>query len=272
MRAFESPNHPARAAGMPRAKLGRGGTAAGALPVLDEHVPSTGIPASWSRAQKRCYQRLNSWLLVQESRKIGVLFVTLTSSPLSAGRSLSADHRELRRRVYRRCASTLGAGELLHFTVETTEGNGVLHLLWAWRPQGSPEPCAFYLPHRWLSKEWDRVHKAPVVVVKRYRYGSRQRLGRYCVAQYLSDQRSAFVGYRYSRGSFPFPVAAAWARVKAVFPEPRVCGECRGKLKDRGSAALNTVRAHHPPRDRRAMLKLWGDVLQGRCPVPEPET
>jgi hypothetical protein len=50
---------------------------------------------TWGRQQRSCYHRLTSWLLVKEDKGAGLLWITLTSSPSSRGRSLWKDHKEL---------------------------------------------------------------------------------------------------------------------------------------------------------------------------------
>jgi hypothetical protein len=138
----------------------------------------------------------------------------------------------------------------------------VLHLLWAWQPRLGRRGVAFYILQAWLSRTWAEIHGAPMVWVTRYR-GGRTRLSRYMVSQYVGNQ-SAFVRYAWSWRTFGFALVKAWARVRALFPLPRVCRECRNLLRRQGSAGLDSVRSHHPPVDRRALLTMWSDVLLGR--------
>src|SRR5438445_491267 len=83
--------------------------------------------------------------------------------PSSRGRSLWKDHKELLRRVER----TFGFKGVEHFGVETGEGLGVLHLLWAWQPRPGRRGVAFYIPQAWLSRTWAEIHGAPMVWVTR---------------------------------------------------------------------------------------------------------
>jgi hypothetical protein len=56
------------------------------------------------------------------------------------------------------------------FVLETTEGNGVLHMVWAWRGARS-----FYVPQAWLSEQWEKIHGAPVVWVRKMGLARRRR-------------------------------------------------------------------------------------------------
>ncbi len=58
--------------------------------------------------------------------------------------------QELRRRVER----DLGFNDLRLFVIETSEGNGVLHMVWAWRGSRS-----FFIEQEWLSQEWEKIHE-----------------------------------------------------------------------------------------------------------------
>lgn len=75
-----------------------------------------------------------------------------------------------------------------YIRIRTNEGNGVLHIVYA----------GTYIPQTWLSRNWKEIHNSPIVDV---RSASRTKgLGRYVVAQYLSDQRCSFIRYSWSWG------------------------------------------------------------------------
>lgn len=226
-----------------------------------------GCTFEWSRQQKRCFGRAVSWLTVQEADRADVLWVTLTSSPASRKGLLWRHHRELLRRVDRK----LGFKAVRTFVIETGEGYGVLHCLWAWVPPVGVAAGTFDIKGgagSWLSGAWDEIHGAYIVDSTPYRYGTGDTLSRYAVSQYVGGQ-SAFVRYAWSWRSFGYSLPSAWACVRSWYPYPRVCQGCRDLLRLEGSAATGRVREHHPMPDKRAMLAYWRDVLLGYTPVPD---
>jgi hypothetical protein len=132
----------------------------------------------------------------------------LSSSPESDRGRLSYNHKRLRQVISRR----FGYSGIQFAQVRTSEGFGVLHILWAW--QGSR---SFYIPQEWLSGEWQRIHRAPVVWVSRVGSGKwdRHRVGKYMVTQYCANQRG-FEHLSYSWWSLPFSLARGWETVKAL--------------------------------------------------------
>ncbi len=132
----------------------------------------------------------------------------LSTAPGGDARKLAYHHKRLRQSLERK----LGFKGVEFFQVETTEGNGVLHVVWAWRGERS-----FYVPQDWLSSEWKRIHGAPIVWVSRIGSGQRDRdkVGRYMVAQYCGGQ-SGFVRFSYSWWSCEFPLAKCWETLKTL--------------------------------------------------------
>lgn len=130
----------------------------------------------------------------------------------------------------------LPAGRIGHLQVRTTEGNGVLHLLWILRYLPGERRRRFWISQRWLSKEWERLHGAKVVWVKQYDKGpkSRRNFSRYVVTQYFADQ-VAIAYHSYSRKLFGFPLVKVWRAFM---------GLCAGVGKPR-------------------VYELWNRVLQG---------
>lgn len=168
----------------------------------------------WSDKQKRCYQRMMTLLLYWQSHNYKIIRLDLTSSNESDAEKLRYNHRQLRRMV----EVKYGYKNIEDFVVETTEGNGVLHILWAWRPPSGFAQKDLFIGKRWLSRKWQQLHKAKITHIQRYRIeeiGSRKRVSRYLVSQYLSDQGSAFVRYSYSwRRSIGYPIAKLWQLFK----------------------------------------------------------
>ncbi len=200
---------------------------------------------TWTRQQKRvrrvCLDRLRYW----QAHGYAVLWVTLTSgvpedgaSPMRGdgrGYQLKEDFQELRRRV----ADRWNMSPFEYVCIETAEGHGVLHMLWAARVP----KAQFYIPYTWLSKEWARVHGAWSVWVARVvdSEKSRRRLSRYIVSQYCGGQ-DALVRVSQSRLGFAFGKCRKallkalrdctdrylyYGRIKEVFAENlgRVCGQ-----------------------------------------------
>jgi hypothetical protein len=115
--------------------------------------------------------------------------------------------QELRRRVER----VLGFAHVEMFTVETSEGNGVLHMVWA-----HEGPQSFYIPQDWLSDQWTQIHGAPVVWVRKMRVDRKdiKCVGRYFALQYLSDQRGALVRMSWSWWRSRVALARGWEALK----------------------------------------------------------
>jgi hypothetical protein len=106
----------------------------------------------------------------------------------------------------------LGFAGVEFFQVQTTEGNGVLHVVWAWRGQRS-----FYVPQAWLSSEWERIHGASIVWVSRIGgdESDRSKVSRYMVAQYCGNQ-SGFVRFSYSWWKCDFALSKSWETLKRM--------------------------------------------------------
>lgn len=164
--------------------------------------------APWSRKQKRHYQTIMSVLHRWEHRSMSVVWVMLTTGKGGDRRKLREHLWELERRVCRE----RGKSKIEHVVVDTTEGNGVLHILWA--AEGS-----LYVDQAWLSSEWEKIHGARYVWISRYRKGTRGRLSRYMVSQYMSGQAGAGVRISWSwKTTFTVPIKAAWRAIKRASP------------------------------------------------------
>jgi len=202
-------------------------------PSLDRHVVSSDVEARvvcesgeksglasgeavvcWSRKQKRGYNRVLSCLQYWHSHGYQLLWVMLSTGVDGSKSRLSDDHYRLRRMVER-----LGFAGIEHFQVRTSEGNGVLHTIWAWKCPDGVRSKSFYVSQRWLSRAWLSIHDAPIVWISRIRGNKRDmfRVARYCIAQYLGEQS----GYEYMsyswRRSFGFPLVGCWRKFKELF-------------------------------------------------------
>ena len=111
----------------------------------------------WTRQQRRVSQRLTSWCYETKSRGCELLRVDLTTASrgtISLSKTSSGNADDVQRE--------LGLKKIEMFVVETSEGNGVLHMIWDW--QGGRQ---FIVGESWLSRQWERIHGAPIVFIRR---------------------------------------------------------------------------------------------------------
>lgn len=163
---------------------------------LDNYVQITPNPSSplkpsfnrgsWSHQQKRVYHRCMSLLHYWMSYGYQILWVTLTSSDKSDVDQLNDHFTTLKKRIER----TFSYANIEHLAIRTDEGNGVYHLFLAYKLQKGRRQKRFYIPQRWLSKQWDDIHSARVVWIESVENSpsSKKRLSRYCVSQYCANQ------------------------------------------------------------------------------------
>lgn len=137
---------------------------------------------SWSKKQKRAYQRAKSGVRVADILKVPIKHLILTTSPSGVGRDLSTDFQILRKRIFRKFGFNLA-----YFKVRTNEGYGVLHILYR---------SHRYLPQPWLSANWLDIHKSSYVWIKEVPDTD---IARYVVTQYVASQ-----GTSYQRCSWSF--------------------------------------------------------------------
>jgi len=185
---------------------------------------------SWDRKQKRAYHKALTLLRHFSVCGHQVFFVTLTGSPQSDAKQLSYHHERLKLSAIRK----LGLPGLEHFKVITSEGHGVIHALWAIPPaQKGFRDSAVFIPQKWLSEEWLRIHGAKIVDIRRVNMAnhSRRRLSRYIVSQYCSGQ-SGFVRSDYTRPKWlGFSIRSTWARLKREWHSLKpICGLHFGDL------------------------------------------
>ncbi len=169
----------------------------------------------WSRKQKRGYQRIRSLLWFWECHDFKVLWVMLSTAPGGDASKLTYRHKILRQRIERK----LGYAGIEHYQVRTEEGNGVLHVFWAWRPAPGQRTRNFWIDQEWLSEQWSQIHGASVVWIGAYRPGrkSRNRLSRYVISQYVQDQ-NGYVNMCWSwKRSLGFPLGAVWNTLKGMW-------------------------------------------------------
>ncbi len=116
----------------------------------------------WSRKQWRVFQRLTSWCYEAKSRGCQLARVDLTTASGGPAPFLRKHLQELRRRIER----DLGYPGIETFVVETSEGNWVLHMVWAWVGDRT-----FIVDQGWLSEQWEKIHGAFIVYIRRMNLG-----------------------------------------------------------------------------------------------------
>ncbi len=188
-----------------------------ALPSPESSSPLS-CPARlrWSRQQKRVYQESMSYLTFWQAHGYMVLWVMLSSAVPGGLQTLTRDFQRLREEIERK----LGFRGMEFLAVKTREGNGVIHGYLAWKG-----PRVFYLPQRWLSHTWERIHGAPYVWVSKVKLGKghRSRLSRYIVSQYLAGQGALVRVSSSSKRTFGFGLRRVWAEFrKGALPAARV--------------------------------------------------
>lgn len=211
-------------ADLARSKNGGGGVVAspsdavdGGRPSLDRYRPSSnsGTKNGWDKKQKRGYHRVQSCLQYWQAHGYQVLWVMLSTASGGDASKLAYHHQRLRQRIEAR----LGYQGLQHYQVRTSEGNGVLHIFWAWRARDGCRQRSFYVKQAWLGIQWQDIHSAPIVWIVRVRRGraSINKVSRYCMSQYVSGQ----AGYEYMSWSwgrtFGFPLVACWRAFKGIW-------------------------------------------------------
>ena len=160
--------------------------------------------------RKRLYRTLASLILIWTAHGYQMLRVDLTSAVGADYSKLRSRYKQLRRKI----ESEFDYPGIENFIIETSEGNGVLHMILAWKDKSLINPRKFYIPKQWLSDEWSKLHEGSIIVyVAKYENGetSRKRLSRYLVSQYMANHSSALVRYSYSWGrSLGVPLGKTW--------------------------------------------------------------
>ena len=204
------------------------------------NISHSSASGGWSRQQKRCFQRLNSFILEAQGRGCQLYRVDLTTSPAGDRQKLRKHLQELRRRIERRWGIWIEM-----FIVETGEGFGVLHMVWAIKCE---RPV--FIPQAWLSDEWLEIHGAFRVWISRMGGGrnSVKRVSRYFSSQYLSGQ-CEIVRVSWSWWRARVAIASAWMWFK---------GELR---KSSEASTWVGINPNVITIGREAMIKGWEKLL-----------
>lgn len=206
--------------------------------------------SSWNRQQKRVYNRLTSFMLEAESRGAQLFRVDLTTAPGGDAGKLAVHSRELRRRVKREYGY-----DVEQFQVETNEGHGVYHCVWA-----IVSDRAVYIHQAWLSSMWQEIHGAHRVWIKRVSTKYHQKnAARYLAAQYLAGQDgTALVRMSYSWKKCKLSLGRGWSSFRRL-----VADRCPVLWYERMYGRDVPVRDLLPMGD---IVAAWRDLIQfGWC-------
>ena len=106
----------------------------GAPPFLDKeggNLPRDTVRPLWVKKQWMTRQAVIDRLRYWQGNGYQCLWVTLTSAPNSPDKRLRGDFQVLRKRIER----VLGFSRVEYVCVDTREGHGVLHMIWAEGPE-----------------------------------------------------------------------------------------------------------------------------------------
>jgi hypothetical protein len=157
-----------------------------------------------------------SYLTYWQTHGYMVIWVMLSSAHPGGLETLTRHFQRLREAIERK----LKFEGLEFLAVKTREGHGVIHGFLAWKGDR-----LFFVPQRWLSQTWERIHGAPVVWVAAVKRGGadRRRLSKYLVSQYLAEQNALVRLSSSSMRTFGFGLRRVWAEFrKHTSPDGRV--------------------------------------------------
>ena len=170
-------------------------------------VLNYGDSSTLGRKRRSTYQRLMTLLNRWEYQRRSIIRMDLTTAIGGDSSKLSDHYEELIRRIKRKT----GVDAIQYWKMITREGNGVIHAILAGN-------VSLYVDQKWLSEEWEKIHGAIIVYVKRYRGEplSRGRVSRYLVSQYMSGQDAqAHVSWTW-KTTFNVPIVKFWKQFKAA--------------------------------------------------------
>lgn len=158
---------------------------------------------SWTKQQKRIFSRSTSFCIEARSRGCQLFWVGLTTASGGDRKKLGLHFQELRKRIERTFHYYIE-----YLTIETTEGFGVFHQIWAIKTK---EDRAAWIDQGWISKEWEEIHGAKIVYIKRMWGEDRgiHNVSKYMVQNYLTDQ-DKLVRMSWSWKRAKVPIARAW--------------------------------------------------------------
>lgn len=212
----------------------------------------------WNRQQKRVYHRVLSCTAYWLGHDFEIINFMLTTEH-EAGvpaldvdiARLTPDFERLRRMICRRFGYDENRFEFLK--VITREGGGVIHGFMAYKPRDGERRGKFFIPQRWLSAAWKRIHGASYVWINAFYGGQRgcRDWARYLAGQYLADQyidgKLALVriSYSWSR-TFGFPLVKVWREFRRWCPVAGWSVLCAGgEVEGRGGGkwSIESIKA-----------------------------
>lgn len=229
---------------MPQVNLSLSSPGSPVNPFLSESppvVPSLviyGHSSTFSRKQLRAYHRILSFQTEREAHGSQQLRVDLTTVKGDDSSKLAEHCEELLRRVKRVYGYDVKA-----FKFYTSEGGGVIHGIWAINSK-----LAVYIDKKWLSTEWEKIHRAKIVFIRRIGRGAgnRKRVAKYLIGKYLGHHtEGCHISWPWK--SLSLPLGKAWVQYKRAI--------CSLKMR------LN----------KRDFISGWNDILsKGFCEIRGP--
>lgn len=158
-------------------------------------------PWSYTKKQRRAFHRCISGLLRAKGRLDRIRFMTLTSSPTSDRKKLNYHFNLLVKQI----EYTFGF-KMQYWKVKTKEGYGVLHVLFRIVddkvPRKVKKNCPLprrmrgFVPHKWLSETWNKIHGAKIVEIHEIKGKKSERdIAYYVVGNYVSKQPMERISY-----------------------------------------------------------------------------
>jgi hypothetical protein len=223
----------------------------------DTNVPNNWRP-TWNRSQWKIRRAVLDRLRYWQVHEYECLWVTLTSAPTSSSELLRTHFQVLRKRIIRE----LDFPHVEYVCVDTREGHGVLHMIWACKLPYGHWQIRFRVDFRWLQEAWKEIHGAFHVNIKRIGGDDQdaRRLSRYIVAQYCGGQ-NALVRLSQSKTDFPLSRARAalLSRIKGLPERYEFLNVLANSLhgEDFTRAANQFLRIH--------FRQAWDDLVRSRC-------
>jgi hypothetical protein len=204
--------------------------------------------SQWDRQQRRIYSKLQSFTVLKSSEGYQLFRVDLTTGIGGNAGLMSAHALELVKRVGR-----VFGYSVEYFWVRTAEGHGVMHGVWAVKHEK-----AVYIPQVWLSSQWEEIHGAHRVWIKRISTkGHLKNAVRYLVNQYLANQ-SSIVRCSYSWNKCKVSLGRGWSSFKKI-----ISSKCPVLRYERLYGRDVAIRDWLP---MRSMITMWQSLLtHGLC-------
>lgn len=167
------------------------------------------------KSVKRRFQRLVSGLQVGVNNNQRMRFLTLTTAE-GVTKDIDQSFRGLKLAISRARKDRDGFEGFKfsqYFCLKTSEGNGVLHIVY--RGGG-------YIPQEWISDTWQRLHNSKIVYIEEidYHEGARN-IANYLIVNYLQQQKTLRMSCGW--GWLWLGCCKSWANILRVY----FCGPLR---------------------------------------------